>query len=204
MQKVEIAEKYKVKVVGITVSKEQLKLARKMCEGLPVEIRLQDYRDLKEKFDCIVSVGMFEHVGCKNYRTYMETVYRCLKPQGLTLLHTIGNNKSVSATDPWIAKYIFPNSMLPSAKQITAAADGLFVLEDWHNFGIYYYDTLIAWYKNFKKSWNKIKHNYDRRFYRMWEYYLLACAGSFKARKINLWQIVLSKHGVKGGYQSIR
>jgi len=198
------AEKYKVKVVGITVSKEQVKLAQKICKGFPVEIRLQDYRELKEKFDRIVSVGMFEHVGCKNYRTYMETVYRCLKKQGLFLLHTIGNNKSVGSTDPWIAKYIFTNSMLPSAKQIAAASDGLFVLEDWHSFGIYYYNTLIAWHRNFKKSWNKIKMNYDQRFYRMWEYYLLACAGSFMARKIQLWQIVLSKQGVKDGYQSIR
>ena len=155
-----------------------------MCKDFPIEIRLQDYRELKEKFDRIVSVGMFEHVGCKNYRTYMETVYRCLKPQGLFLLHTIGNNKSVGSTDLWIAKYIFPNSMLPSAKQIAAASDGLFVLEDWHSFGADYDRTLLAWFDNFSRNWDKIKNDYDDRFFRMWKYYLLVSAGAFRSRKL--------------------
>ncbi|MCK4670137.1 MAG: cyclopropane fatty acyl phospholipid synthase [Nanoarchaeota archaeon] len=198
------AEKYKVKVVGITISREQAKLAREMCKGLSVEIRLQDYRKLREKFDRIVSVGMFEHVGYKNYKTYMEVVSRCLKPNGLFLLHTIAGNTSAKTTDPWISKYIFPNSMLPSAKQITTAYEGLFILEDWHSFGIDYDKTLMAWYKNFTKTWSKIKKDYDTRFYRMWEYYLLACAGTFRSGDNQLWQIVLSKGGVKNGYKSIR
>lgn len=195
------AEKYKVKVVGVTVSKEQAKLARKICKGLPVEIRLQDYRKLNEKFDRIVSVGMFEHVGYKNYRTYMKTVNRCLKPNGLFLLHTIGRNTSSTTVDPWISKYIFPNSMLPSAEQITKASEGIFVLEDWHSFGPDYDKTLMAWHNNFVKNWNKL--DYDQRFYRMWKYYLLACAGSFKARSTQLWQVVFSKNEVKG-YKSMR
>jgi len=198
------AEKYKVKCVGITVSKEQVKFARQTCKGLPVEIRLQDYRNLKEKFDRIISIGMFEHVGYKNYRNYMEIVYNCLKPDGLFLLHTIGGNRSVSSTDLWINKYIFQNSMLPSAKQIASAAEGLFTLEDWHSFGADYDKTLMAWHRNFKKNWAQIKADYDDRFYRMWEYYLLACAGSFRSRKNQLWQIIFSKKGVKGGYHSIR
>lgn len=198
------AEKYKVKVVGITVSKEQVKLARERCKGLLVEIKLQDYRKLNEKFDRIISIGMFEHVGYKNYRTYMKVVHRCLKPNGLFLLHTIGGNKSVNSTEPWINKYIFPNSMLPSTKQISKVAEGLFVLEDWHSFGADYDKTLMAWYQNFMKNWDKIKSDYDQRFYRMWKYYLLVCAGSFRSRKNQLWQIVFSKKGVKGGYQSIR
>ena len=115
------AEKYHVKVVGITVSKEQVRLARKLCKGLDVEIRLQDYRDLKEKFDCVVSVGMFEHVGYKNYRNFFKVIDHCLKDSSLFLLHTIGGNKSVTFLDPWINKSIFPNGMLPSAKQITKA-----------------------------------------------------------------------------------
>lgn len=202
-------ENYKVKVVGVTVSKEQAKLARELCKGLPVEIRLQDYRDIlksNEKFDAIVSIGMFEHVGYKNYREFMKIVHKNLKDDGLFLLQTIGGNQSVVKTDPWIDKYIFPNGMVPSMKQISEASEGFFVLEDWHSFGEDYDKTLMSWYKNFNKNWNKIKKlgNYDERFYRMWVYYLLHCAGSFRARDVQLWQIVFSKHGVKEGYKSIR
>lgn len=198
------AEKYKVKVTGITVSKEQVEYAKELCKNLPVEIRLQDYRDLNEKFDAIVSIGMFEHVGYKNYKTFMKIVHRCLKDDGLFLLHTIGSNKSVKSLDSWMTKYIFPNSMLPSIKQIGKSIENLFVMEDWHNFSIYYDKTLIAWYNNFSRDWNKIKSNYNERFKRMWTYYLLSCAGSFRARKNQLWQIVLSKKGVHDGYNSIR
>ena len=195
------AEKYDVKVFGITVSREQVKFAKKYCQGLDVKIELQDYRELKEKFDRIVSIGMFEHVGSRNYRTYMEVVHRCLKTDGLFLLHTIGRNTSVNSTDAWINKYIFPNSMLPSTKQITSAAEGLLVLEDWHSFGQYYDKTLLAWRDNFTKNWDKVKDAYDERFYRMWTYYLLLCAGSFRSRRNQLWQIVFSRRGIKGGYQ---
>jgi len=198
------AKKYKVKVTGVTISAEQEKLAKERCKGLPIEIRLQDYRKIKETFDRVISIGMFEHVGYKNYKTYMKVVHRCLKDGGLTLLHTIAGNSSVTTTDPWIEKYIFPNSMLPSAKQITTACEGLFVLEDWHSFGPDYDKTLMEWYKKFVKSWPKLKKKYDERFYRMWEFYLLSCAGSFRSRKNQLWQIVLSKNGVAGGYTSIR
>ena len=198
------AEKYHVKVVGITVSKEQVRLARKLCKGLDVEIRLQDYRDLKEKFDCVVSVGMFEHVGYKNYRKFIKVVDHCLKDGGLFLLHTIGGNKSVTSNDPWIDKYIFPNSMLPSANQITQAYEDIFNLEDWHSFGTHYDKTLMAWHKNFNKNWNKIKIYYDERFRRMWNYYLLSCAGSFRAHKNQLWQIVFSKIESQVDYKSIR
>ena len=203
------AEKYKVDVVGITISKEQAKLARKLCKGLPVEIKLEDYRNLpksNEKFDAIISIGMFEHVGVKNYKIFMKVIYKLLKNEGLFLLHTIGGNESVNLTDPWIGKYIFTNSMLPSIKQIAEASENILILEDWHNFGTDYDRTLMAWHKNFNKNWNKIKksNNYDERFYRMWNYYLLSCAGSFRARKNQLWQIVFSKNGIKKGYKSIR
>ena len=194
------AEKYGIKGVGVTISKEQAKLARELCIGLPIEIRLQDYRDVKEQFDHIVSLGMIEHVGVKNYKTYMKTANKNLKPNGLFLLHTIGSNESVKHTEPWIAKYIFPNSMLPSIKQIGKSIEKLFVMEDWHNFGVYYDKTLMSWYENFEKGWPKLKKHYDERFHRMWKYYLLSCAGLFRAREAQLWQIVLSKNGVKGGY----
>jgi len=198
------AEKYQAKVVGVTVSKEQVELARTLCTGLPIEIRLQDYRDVNEKFDRIVSVGMIEHVGYKNYRTYMEVVHRCLGDDGLFLLHTIGGNKSVKSVDPWINKYIFPNGMLPSIKQLGQSIEGLFVMEDWHNFSADYDKTLMAWYANLEKNWDNLESKYDERFHRMWKYYLLSCAGSFRARSNQLWQIVLSKNGVIGGYKSIR
>jgi cyclopropane-fatty-acyl-phospholipid synthase len=199
------AEKYKVKVVGITVSKEQVALGMKLCKGLPVEIRLQDYRDLNDKFDRIVSLGMFEHVGPKNYRTYMEIAQRCLKDDGLFLLHTIGSSTTSHAGDPWFSKYIFPNGRIPSIKQISTSLEGLFVMEDWHNFGAYYDPTLMAWFKNFDKAWPKLQKKYGDRFYRMWKYYLLSCAGSFRSRaRLQLWQVVLSKRGVPGGYVSVR
>ncbi len=159
------AEKYGVEVVGITISKEQVELGNIRAAGLPVELKFQDYRDVQDKFDRIVSLGMFEHVGKKNYREYMKVVERCLKDNGLFLLHTIGGNKSVTGTDPWIAKYIFPNSMLPSASQITKSAEGIFRLEDCHNFGPYYDNTLLAWFGNFNAHWDELKDKYDDRFY---------------------------------------
>nr|MBI4157220.1 cyclopropane fatty acyl phospholipid synthase [Candidatus Woesearchaeota archaeon] len=198
------AEKYKSQVVGITVSKEQVKLARELCENLPIQIRLQDYRDLNEKFDCIVSIGMFEHVGYKNYKNFMKAVNKNLKDKGIFLLHTIGRNRSLKSADPWISKYIFPNSMLPSARQITEASEVLILLEDLHSFGHDYDKTLMSWHQNFNNSWYKIKDNYSQRFYRMWNYYLLSSAGAFRANDIRLWQIVFSKNGTKETYKSIR
>jgi cyclopropane-fatty-acyl-phospholipid synthase len=198
------AENYKVEVVGITVSKQQIDLGRELCKGLPVEFRLIDYRDVNEKFDRIVSVGMIEHVGYKNYRTYFEIAARNLNDDGLFLLHTIGSIISTKSTDAWTHKYIFPNGMLPSLAQLAKAVEGLFVIEDVHNFGADYDKTLMAWYNNFKTNWYKIKDKYGERFYRMWEYFLLSSAGSFRARRNQLWQIVFSKKGVLGGYISFR
>ena len=189
------AEKYGVEVTGVTVSREQVKLAQSCCADLPVCFELKDYRDIQGTFDRIVSIGMFEHVGFTNYRTYMQVVNRCLKDDGLFLLHTIGSNTSVRSVDPWLAKYIFPNSMLPSARQITDAAEGIFILEDWHSFGPHYDLTLLAWYRNFIDNWRCIQDAYDHRFQRMWTYYLLSSAGSFRARRNQLWQIVFSKNG---------
>jgi cyclopropane-fatty-acyl-phospholipid synthase len=199
------AEKYKAEIVGITVSKEQVELGRKLCEGLPVEFRLMDYRDLDEKFDRIVSVGMIEHVGYKNYRTFFEIASKCLNDNGLFLLQTIGNIKSEKSIDPWTDKYIFPNGILPSVAQIGKAIEKLFVMEDWHNFGKDYDKTLMAWYENFEMNWDKIKDKYSDRFFRTWKYFLLSAAGSFRTGiKNQLWQIVLSKNGVPGGYQAVR
>lgn len=198
------AENYGVQVVGITISQQQCALAKERCKGLPIDIRFQDYRDLDEQFDRIVSLGMFEHVGYLNYRTYMQIVHRCLSDEGLFLLHTIGGNVSSTQTTPWISKYIFPNGMVPSIKQIGGAIEKLFIMEDWHNFGLDYYPTLIAWHHNFNEGWSKIKDNYDDRFFRMWNYYLLYCAGGFMARDMQLWQIVFSKNGTRERYDAPR
>jgi cyclopropane-fatty-acyl-phospholipid synthase len=198
------ATNYHVKVVGLTVSKEQVDYGQKWCAGLPVEFRLQDYRLVNEKFNHVVSVGMIEHVGVKNYKTYMNKALNCLKPGGLFLLHTIGSLRSVSNTDPWTEKYIFPNGCLPSLRQLAAAVENKFVIEDIHNFGADYDKTLMSWHDNFIKSWPEIKDKYSDKFYRMWRYYLLSCAGSFRARHIQLWQIVMSAKGVTGGYESVR
>ena len=189
------AETHDVRIVGITISQEQAKLARETCADLDVDIRLSDYRELDEKFDAIYSIGMFEAVGYKNYRTYFEVVQHCLKKEGVFLLHTIGVDQSTTSTDPWIEKYIFPNGMMPSSKQITGAIEGLFKIDDWHNFGPDYDKTIMCWHSNFMKHYQSLEHNYDQRFYRMWTYWLLLSAASFRSRSNHLWQILLSQPG---------
>ena len=199
------AEKYGVEVIGITVSKEQVILGRELCKGLHVEFRLQDYRDVNEKFDRMVSVGMIEHVGNKNYREYFKIAERNLIDDGLFLLHTIGEARSINKTDAWTHKYVFPNGMQPSIAQLAGAMEGVFIIEDLHNFGADYDETLMAWYNNFNDNWNVIKDKYNERFYKMWKYFLLSSAGAFRARsKDQLWQIVLSKNGILNGYNSVR
>ena len=203
-----MAEKHGCRVIGINLAKGQVEYVQKHISNPLVEIINMDYRDvgnvLKGKFDKVVSIGMMEHVGYKNYRKMLKIVRKYLKEDGIFLLHTIGGNNSVKSGNAWLNKYIFPNGMLPSVNQISRSCEGLFVLEDWHNFGAYYDLTLMAWYKNFDKSWPKLKDRYSERFYRMFRYYLLLCAGSFRAREMELWQIVLSPKGVLGGYTAVR
>jgi len=189
------AEKYKVKIVGLTLSKDQAQVAREMCKNLDVEIKLQDYRDHIGQYDRVVSIEMIEHVGYKNYGTYMQVVTRCLKPDGLFLMQTAGISTSIIKNDPWLTKYIFPGTMPPSAKQIINASEGIFLIEDWHTFGEDMHKTMIALAENFKRNWPKLKHKYDERFYRMWIFYLLCLAGSYKARRNQVWQIVFTKIG---------
>ena len=198
------AARYKVNVTGITVSKEQVELGRKLCEGVSVDFRLTDYRNINEKFDRIVSIGMVEHVGYKNYKSFFEVANRCLKDDGLFLLHTIGDLKSSKTINPWTHKYIFPNAVIPSVAQLGRGFEKYFVMEDWHNFGADYDKTLMVWHDNFVKNWDKIKSHKSDRFYKMWNYYLLSAAASFRSRRSQLWQIVLSKKGIPGGYQSVR
>lgn len=210
------AERYGVTVTGITISEHQAQTARERCRGLPVTIVLDDYRRFAARlarkgvgrFDRIYSLGMFEHVGVRNYRTYFKTVRSLLEPRGLFLLHTIGTNVSVRANDPWVERYIFPNSMLPSMAQIARALEQLWVVEDWHGFGPDYDRTLMAWHTNFERHWDKLEAQsggrYDERFRRMWRFWLLGSAASFRARRNQLWQVVLSPQGVRGGYREVR
>ncbi len=198
------AEKYGVETLGITISKKQLELGEELCKGLPVQFRLMDYRDLDEKFDRIVSIGMIEHVGYKNYKTYFEIARKNLEDDGLFLLHTIGSLKSYTTTSPWLNKYIFPNGMIPSLAQLSKAHELTLVLEDLHNIGIHYDKTLMAWFERFDAAWPQLKDKYNEDFYLMWKYYLLSCAGIFRSRYMQVWQMVFSKNGIPGGYQSIR
>jgi cyclopropane-fatty-acyl-phospholipid synthase len=191
-----LAENCDCRVTGINISEEQIAYSKEWCRGLPVEIRRCDYREVDGVYDKIVSVGMFEHVGRKNYRVFMKTVHDRLSDEGVFLLHTIGRNVSRrTGTDPWIEKHIFPNGELPSLAQIMRAVEGLFVVEDTHNLGPHYDRTLMAWHERFQRAWPSLKDKYDGRFKRMWEYYLLCCAGAFRARDIQVWQIVCVKPG---------
>ncbi len=199
------AERYGVRVYGITVSQQQAELARQRCQGLPsVTIELLDYRSLQGRFDKIVSIGMFEHVGPKNYAIYFETARRCLKDDGLFLLHTIGISQTTWAADPWLDRYIFPNGKLPSAVEIVRAVEGRFLILDWHEFGPDYDRTLMAWLANFDRAWPELSAHYDERFRRMWRYYLQSCAGFFRSRQGQLWQIVLAPFERQSVYRSIR
>jgi cyclopropane-fatty-acyl-phospholipid synthase len=198
------AEHHGARVVGITVSREQQALAQRVCAGLPVEIRLADYRSLQGRFDRIASVGMFEHVGPKNYAAYFGAAHRLLADEGLFLLHTIGIDRRASHTDPWIDKYIFPGGKLPAISELAPAVEPWFVLEDWHNFGPDYDRTLMAWHERFEAAWPELRPHYGDRFRRMWRYYLLSCAGFFRSRQGQLWQLVLSRRERTQGYRSVR
>ena len=203
-----LAAERECEVVSYNISRRQVEYARKLCKGLPVDIRRQDYRDaadISEHFDRVVSVGLMEHVGPKNYHGFFELIKARLKANGLALVHTIGGNTSRTAADSWITKYIFPGGVLPSEAQLTNAKEGLLVLEDWHNFGPDYDRTLMAWEANFLEAWPELKQSegLDERFYRMWRYYLNMSAGGFRARGMNLWQMVFS-HGDVPRYVPVR
>ncbi|MCE4556400.1 cyclopropane fatty acyl phospholipid synthase [Pelomonas cellulosilytica] len=198
------AQRHGARVTGVTISREQLALAEQRCEGLPVTLLLQDYRSLQGRFDKIVSVGMFEHVGLKNYGLYFDTARRLLAPDGLFLLHSIGVDRSAPHTDPWIERYIFPNGKLPSPRELADEVEGRFVIEDWHNFGTDYDRTLMCWAERFEAAWPRLAPRYDEAFRRMFRYYLLSCAGFFRSRQGQLWQLVLTRPERRGAYRSFR
>jgi cyclopropane-fatty-acyl-phospholipid synthase len=195
------AERYGADCVGVTISEEQARYGRARYAGLPVEFQVLDYRNFKGEADHVVSMGMFEHVGPKNYRAYFEAARRALRPGGLFLLHTIFAKERWPAIDPWLDKYIFPGGVLPTVGQIGEAVDGLFVVEDLENFGADYDRTLMAWQANFRSNWGSVAERHGERFCRMWDYYLCCCAGGFRSRGISVGHFVLSPEGVPGGWR---
>lgn len=206
------AERFGCRITGVTISAVQARFARDFCRGLDVEIVESDYRDLPDRIIAgtvskVLVCGMIEHVGYRNYRSLMEVVAHCLPDHGLFLLHTIGGQRTSTTTrrNRWLSKYIFPVGMLPSLRQLATAAEGVLVLEDLHAFGPHHYDrTLRAWYDNFEANWPTIRARYGDRFFRMWRFYLLSLAGSFRADRQYLWQLVFSKNGVGGEYPAVR
>ena len=201
------AEHYGVRVTGLTISREQARWVHERLKGLPVQVEWVDYRQFnhggKQRFDRVASVGMFEHVGHKNHGAFFELIGRSLAPQGWALLHTIGKNRAGGPTDAWIDRRIFPNGALPSAGELALSAERHFVIEDWHNFGADYDRTLMAWYDRFEQAWPSLARRYGERFGRLWRYYLLSCAGTFRARSNQLWQVVLSPGGIHEGYRRV-
>jgi cyclopropane-fatty-acyl-phospholipid synthase len=189
------AERYGAHVVGYTVAAEQVRWAEQHHADLPIDIRHGDYRSATGTYDAVVSIGLMEHVGPKNYRGYMELVDRCLAPGGVAFIHTICGNRTTAHIDPWFDKYIFPNAVLPTVHALLAAMEPRFVAEDVHNLGEHYDPTLMAWWRNFDAAWPRLEARYGRAFYRMWKYYLLGCAGGFRARETQLYQIVFTRVG---------
>jgi cyclopropane-fatty-acyl-phospholipid synthase len=187
------AERYGVSVVAYNVSKEQVGWIKEKYPSLPIDVHLDDYRNAKGQFDAVVSIGLMEHVGPKNYRAYMELADRCLAPGGVGFVHTIASNRTNNQTDPWFDRYIFPHAVFPTAGRLTDAMEDLLVLEDLHNIGEHYDPTLMAWWERFEAGWPKLREKYGDRFYRMWKYYLLCSAATFRSRYLQLYQLVFTK-----------
>jgi len=202
-----LAKFHGVSVTGCTISKEQLEFGEKLCEGLPVNLVLCDYQKFTttKKFDRIVSVGFMEHVGKYNYRTLYKIANRCMKPDGMFLLHTMGTNNTFMPRNlKWIHQYIFPNGWFPKLEELITYAEDLFVVEDLHNFGAYYYPTLAAWERNFDKGWPQLESKYGDNFYRTWKVYLQMSQATLKSRNVQVYQILYTKKGILGGYDSVR
>jgi cyclopropane-fatty-acyl-phospholipid synthase len=187
------AERYGCSVVGVTLSRDQVELGRRMWAHLDVDLRLCDYRDVTGVYDRVSSIGMMEHVGPKNHRHMMRVVHRSLAPGGVALVHTIGANMRRRHGTPFVEKHLFPNAVSPSLAQLGEAIDGLFVPEDLHNIGPDYAPTLMAWWENFDRAYPELRHRYDERFRRLWRFYLQAAAGASRARDGQLFQVVLTR-----------
>jgi len=195
----EIAKQTGANVKGITLSKNQFSTASKRAqeEGLSekVSFQIQDYRNEVKKYDRIVSVGMFEHVGIKYFKLYLKKTYELLKDNGVFLLHTIGQRGIPTATSPWIRKHVFPGGYIPSLSDIINETQKLNInITDIEILRMHYAHTLSHWYKNVQKNKNEIIKIFDNRFYRMWEFYLLASKYSFVNMGNVVFQIQIAKN----------
>lgn len=198
---------YNVSVVGINIAEKQIELAQQKYSHLPIEFRVQDYRDLKGNFDRIVSIGMAEHVGLKNYKRYLKIIRDCLKDEGLCLIEISTNTAMGSlarAMDPWFMRYFFPTAWLPTLCQFTCAADGLLLLEDLHNITENSEKTFLAWWDNLNKNWASLQNEIDHRTYLMFKYYLLSSVGAFRGGVARYWQLVFSKGDLPHEYRCAR
>ena len=195
---IEIAKKTQASVTGITLSQNQLEFSKKKASELnlnnQVEFKLMDYRQLNEKFDRIVSVGMFEHVGKKLYSTYFNSVSKMLNNNGVALIHTIGSINPPRSSQPWITKYIFPGGYTPSLSDIVSPIEhsGL-IPTDIEILRMHYAHTLKNWKKRFLSKKNKVLEMFDEKFLRMWEFYLASCEMAFKWGDLVVFQLQLTK-----------
>jgi cyclopropane-fatty-acyl-phospholipid synthase len=186
------AATYGCRVTSINISDEQIRFAREYCRGLPVEIVKCDYRYVQGRFDKIAAIAMFPHVGYKNHREFIRVMRDHLAPEGLLLIECTAKNVSRTHMDPWVDRYFFPGALFPSVRQIGAAIDGMFAVEDWQNFWSSYIHTLRAWNRNFQSSWPELSTRYPESTRRMFEYFFLTGAGGFHARLLNYWHILLA------------
>ena len=207
---IEAAKKYGVHGMGITLSREQYEAFNRRIKeqnlGDLLEVALMDYRDLPKMnrtFDRVVSVGMAEHVGRRNYQLFMDCAKKVLKPGGLFLLHFISALKE-HAGDPWIKKYIFPGGVIPSLREmLSCAAEDDFHTLDAENLRLHYNRTLLCWDKNYREHMDQIREMFDERFVRMWDLYLAACAATFHNGIIDLHQVLFS-NGINNDVPMVR
>ena len=194
----EIAKQAKCQVTGVTLSENQYKYsnqkAKELNLGNQVEFKLMDYREVKDKYDRIVSVGMFEHVGRKFYKRFFNKVYEILKDDGIALLHTIGSVNAPRSPQPWITKYIFPGGYTPSLSEISSPIEksGL-ILSDMEVLRMHYAHTLRNWKDRFIENKEKVLKMFDERFFRMFEFYLSSCEMAFKHGDQVVYQLQLTK-----------
>jgi cyclopropane-fatty-acyl-phospholipid synthase len=186
---------YGCQVTSINIAAAQVAFAREYCKGFSVEVRQCDYRDLTGTYDKIAAIAMVAHVGHKNYRRFMKVVHEHLTPDGIALIETVGSNTSMTHCDPWVDRYIFPRGHAPSLAQLSRAMEGLFVIEDLHNFAPHYILTLRAWRKHFHARWPTLAHRYDDRTRRMFDYFFQLAAAAFRSRTMQYWHVVMTKTG---------
>ncbi len=205
------ARNYGTRVTGVTVSKEQAEFARKRCENLPVDIRLQDYREVDELFDHVVSIEMIEAVGRKNLPNYYSVVDRCLSEGGLFALQVISGNTLTRTSDRrldqyilWLVRNIFPDGYLPRADELVPPRKTALRIVDWHRYDDDYNQTLLAWAARFNENWSQIADQYDERFYRRWNFYLHGCAAMFRAQLIDVNQLVYTKGKTATRFKPVR